>query len=232
MSYILDALRRADAERQRGAVPGLHAPALTGVGNDGAATPGGPARRLGLAAAGLLLLGLAVAAGWLLRPGPAPTAAAVGQPGPALAVAPVAATPPAPVPASGMPPAAPAALPVPLPVPLPGPMLQAAPARRPAPGAASPTPAPTPAPTLAAERAVAPARLPSLAELPEAQKRDVGALVVGGAMHAEQAAMRIVILNGQVFHEGDKLSAELQVQQIGLKSVVMSHRGQRFELPF
>ena len=232
MSYILDALRRADAERQRGAVPGLHAPALTGVGNDGAATPGGPARRLGLAAAGLLLLGLAVAAGWLLRPGPAPTAAAVGQPGPALAVAPVAATPPAPVPASGLPPAAPAALPVPLPVPLPGPMLQAAPARRPAPGAASPTPAPTPAPTLAAERAVAPARLPSLAELPEAQKRDVGALVVGGAMHAEQAAMRIVILNGQVFHEGDKLSAELQVQQIGLKSVVMSHRGQRFELPF
>ena len=230
MSYILDALRRADAERQRGAVPGLHAPALTGVGNDGAATPGGPARRLGLAAAGLLLLGLAVAAGWLLRPGPAPTAAAVGQPGPALAVAPVAATPPAPVPASGMPPAPPAALP--LPVPLPGPMLQAAPARRPAPGAASPTPAPTPAPTLAAERAVAPARLPSLAELPEAQKRDVGALVVGGAMHAEQAAMRIVILNGQVFHEGDKLSAELQVQQIGLKSVVMSHRGQRFELPF
>ena len=256
MSYILDALRRADAERQRGAVPGLHAPALTGVGNDGAATPGGPARRLGLAAAGLLLLGLAVAAGWLLRPGPAPTAAAVGQPGPALAVAPVAATPPAPVPASGLPPAAPAALPVPLPVPLPGPMLQAAPARRPAPGAASPTPAPTAAPTsapapaptlaptsaptpaptsaptLAAERAVAPARLPSLAELPEAQKRDVGALVVGGAMHAEQAAMRIVILNGQVFHEGDKLSAELQVQQIGLKSVVMSHRGQRFELPF
>ena len=228
MSYILDALRRADAERQRGAVPGLHAPALTGVGNDGAATPGGPARRLGLAAAGLLLLGLAVAAGWLLRPGPAPTAAAVGQPGPALAVAPVAATPPAPVPASGLPPAAPAALPVPLPAP----MLQAAPARRPAPGAASPTPAPTPAPTLAAERAVAPARLPSLAELPEAQKRDVGALVVGGAMHAEQAAMRIVILNGQVFHEGDKLSAELQVQQIGLKSVVMSHRGQRFELPF
>ena len=232
MSYILDALRRADAERQRGAVPGLHAPALTGVGNDGAATPGGPARRLGLAAAGLLLLGLAVAAGWLLRPGPAPTAAAVGQPGPALAVAPVAATPPAPVPASGLPPAAPAALPVPLPVPLPAPMLQAAPARRPAPGAASPTPAPAPAPTLAAERAVAPARLPSLAELPEAQKRDVGALVVGGAMHAEQAAMRIVILNGQVFHEGDKLSAELQVQQIGLKSVVMSHRGQRFELPF
>jgi general secretion pathway protein B len=25
MSYILDALRRADAERSRGAVPGLHA---------------------------------------------------------------------------------------------------------------------------------------------------------------------------------------------------------------
>ena len=93
--------------------------------------------------------------------------------------------------------------------------------------------APAPAPARAQlAPAAAPARWPSLAELPEAQKRELGPLVVGGAMHAEQAALRIVILNGQVFHEGDKLSPELQVQQIGLKSVVLSHRGQPFELPF
>lgn len=241
MSYILDALRRADAERQRGAVPGLHAQAPTGVLIDGAAAPGGPARRLGLAAAVLLLLGLALLAAWLLRPGAAPTAAAAGPVGPAAAVGPVAAAPPAlappalavPAPAARLPPAPPAAVPMPLPVPMP--IQQAAPTRRPAPSAASPTAAAetAPAPTPAQPAPVAaPARLPSLAELPEAQKRELGPLLVGGAMHAEQAALRIVILNGQVFHEGDKLSPELQVQQIRLRSVVMSHRGQHFELPF
>ena len=264
MSYILDALRRADAERQRGAVPGLHAQPVAGLMNQGATAPGAPARRLGLAAAALLLLGLAVAAGWLLRPGVAPGAAGAGQPAPALAVGPAAATPPAvalapQVPAQvlapGARPAAPPLLPPALaPAPpglaVPTPALRAQPAlpsampvqpaaatRWAATVASSPpptaemAPAPAPAPAQLAP-AAAPARWPSLAELPEAQKRELGPLVVGGAMHAEQAALRIVILNGQVFHEGDKLSPELQVQQIRLKSVVLSHRGQRFELPF
>ena len=263
MSYILDALRRADAERQRGAVPGLHAQPVAGLMNQGATAPGAPARRLGLAAAALLLLGLAVAAGWLLRPGVAPGAAGAGQPAPALAVGPAAATPPAVAPAPQVPaqalapgarPAAPPLLPALAPAPpglaVPTPALRAPPAlpsampvqpaaatRWAATVASSPpptaemAPAPAPAPAQLAP-AAAPARWPSLAELPEAQKRELGPLVVGGAMHAEQAALRIVILNGQVFHEGDKLSPELQVQQIRLKSVVLSHRGQRFELPF
>ena len=268
MSYILDALRRADAARQRGAVPGLHAQPVAGLMNPGAAAPGAPARRLGLAAAALLLLGLAVAAGWLLRPGVAPGvapgAAGAGQPAPALAVGPAAASPPAvaqapqvpaQVLAAGPRPAAPPLLPPALaPAPpglaVPTPALRAPPALptampvQPAaatrnsatvvsspPPTAEMAPAPAPAPAQLAP-AAAPARWPSLAELPEAQKRELGPLVVGGAMHAEQAALRIVILNGQVFHEGDKLSPELQVQQIRLKSVVMSHRGQRFELPF
>ena len=85
MSYILDALRRADAERQRGAVPGLHAPTVGGVLDKGAATPGAPARRLGLAVAALLLLSLAVATGWLLRPAAAP---ALGTPATACACRP------------------------------------------------------------------------------------------------------------------------------------------------
>ena len=268
MSYILDALRRADAERQRGAVPGLHAQPVAGVMNPGATAPGAPARRLGLAAAALLLLGLAVAAGWLLRPGAAPGAplvvlpapsgqapsAAAALPGlstppPLVALSPVPAqavapgkNPPAPLP-RGLPPAHPGvAVPSPaarLPQPLPTALAAqpAASARRTGNAAPSATPAaeiataPAPAPAQPAPVA-APARLPSLAELPEAQKREIGPLSVGGAMHAEQAALRIVILNGQVFHEGDKLGPDLQVQQIRLKSVVMSHRGQRFELPF
>lgn len=275
MSYILDALRRADAERQRGAVPGLHAQPMAGVLSEAAAAPGAPARRLGWLAAALALVGLAVAGAWLLRPAAAPGVPVAAPSLPAVPPGPVAATAqglplPAslptlaaasPLPAPGAAPGArppaptsllpavqpavqpaapglailapaprlaqplPAAVPV-QPVPSAGrPVLAASPA------AAAAELAPPPAPTQPAI-AAAPARLPSLAELPEAQRRELGPLVVGGAMHAEQATMRIVILNGQVFHEGDKLGPDLQVQQIRLKSVVLSHRGQRFELPF
>ena len=266
MSYILDALRRADAERQRGAVPGLHAQPMAGVLTPAAVATGAPIRRLGWAALALALLGLAVAGGWLLRPTAAPGLPAAVQkvpampPGRAAAPIPGLPTPPtvalaSPPPAQGVGPGAgpsaaptlPAAVPLappgpagPTPTPraaqpLPAavPVQPAASAGRPVRAASRTAPAAEPAPAPAQPApAAAPARLPSLAELPEAQKREVGPLVVGGAMHAEQAALRIVILNGQVFHEGDKLGPDLQVQQIRLKSVVLSHRGQRFELPF
>lgn len=268
MSYILDALRRAEAERQRGAVPGLHAQAVAGLPNAAAAAPGAAARRLGLAAAALLL-GLALAAAWLLRPAAAPGMPVVVLPAPAPPLTPAAARPPGPA----APPSVAAVLPTPAPVAAAGAWPPALPTASQAlppaqPGRAETPPGTPPSPplpaavalqpsssarrlalapasiasaTLAAEvalapaqpaTATAPARLPRLAELPGAQQRELGPLLVGGAMHAEQAALRIVILNGQVFHEGDKLGPDLQVQQIRLKSVVMSHRGQRFELPF
>ncbi len=42
MSYILDALRKADAERERGSVPDLHAQLLPHVAGAGEAAEGGP----------------------------------------------------------------------------------------------------------------------------------------------------------------------------------------------
>ncbi len=105
-----------------------------------------------------------------------------------------------------------------------------------------PVPSTLPRPTVLAPAArpasppiavpAAPARLPTWSELPEAQRRELGGLAVSGAMHADQAALRMVVLNGQVFHEGDRPGPDLQVLQIRLKSVVLSHRGQHFELPF
>ena len=94
MSYILDALRRADAERLRGAVPGLHdQPDLTALadpGRDGrsmdrARRPLAVGAGLGLAALGLAALGW-----WALGPGLKGAAAppASGLPAPAAAVAP------------------------------------------------------------------------------------------------------------------------------------------------
>ncbi|MCY7316199.1 MAG: hypothetical protein LH480_11410, partial [Rubrivivax sp.] len=90
MSYILDALRRADAERQQGAVPGLAAQA------DVLRPPPRERERWlpALLMGALLLLGLGVVIWWLLRaPPPRPAAgpppnAAVSPAPPSVVVAP------------------------------------------------------------------------------------------------------------------------------------------------
>jgi general secretion pathway protein B len=96
MSYILEALRRAETERQRGQVPGLHD---AGLGLAAAAPP--PVRRAAPAGWAVLavLLVLAAAAAWWWWPQPAPPARAQ-----------------APVVAPAAPAATPAAVPAPLPV--------------------------------------------------------------------------------------------------------------------
>ena len=242
MSYILDALRRAEAERQRGAVPGLHAQPVAGTPTDSG--PGGPdtahrAWRPGTwALAGLLLAGLLVAAvglGWLLKPSPEAVAAAA----PAVALpAALRRAVPAVQPQAVGPAGAVAAVRLVAPVaaavalPLIGPAAGSAVglASAPPPGWASVATA-APAARPSTGPGAAPARLPTLAELPDALRREVQPLNLGGAVYAEQSPLRIVIVNGQVFHEGDKPLPELQVQQIRLKSVVFSVRGQRFEVP-
>ena len=66
--------------------------------------------------------------------------------------------------------------------------------------------------------------------LPEALRRQLPALTLGGAVYAELPAQRVAIVNGQVFHEGDRPVAELRVEQIRPRSVVFSWQGQRFEM--
>jgi general secretion pathway protein B len=67
MSYILDALKRADAERGRGQVPGLNAQPLGGAQ---AAPPRSGARWGWLAAGAMGVLLAAAVAWWTLRPVP------------------------------------------------------------------------------------------------------------------------------------------------------------------
>lgn len=280
MSYILDALRKAEAERQRGAVPGLHDQPALRPGTDAGARAAGPPRGAWMAVALALALGAAAALGWALwrQPAgvPAAPAAAAGQGAAAPTAAPAL---PGPLAATGAPGAV-AAPPAPAPTtvqlqiqvqPMPAAPAPAAPAPR-APAAAAPpaavalpaSPAPvvpgatvpglpgpaapltagapaapaSPAPTAPAAVAAAavdpappPARLPTLAELPESLRRALPPLSAGGGMYAEQVALRMVVLNGQVFHEGDRPAPELLVQQIRPRSVVLVFRGQRFELP-
>lgn len=247
MSLILDALRRADAERQRGGVPGLHAQTGITLPTHGGTGPQAASHQhwLLLGAVGALLLaGLAVLA-WLRIGTPAPVPAAalpVAVPAAVLvatpAAAPVAATAASAPPQPGVLAATPApALPQPAgmpPQPAGVPPRPAAAPHGPAPTALLPRPVAAPAlpRTPAAQQVAAAAaqRLPTLADLPEALRRALPAMTLGGSMYAEQPALRMVIINGQVVHEGDRLAPELLVQQIRPKSVVLNLRGQAFEL--
>ena len=226
MSYILDALRRAEAdrERERGQVPGLHTQALSG-GETARAT--GQRRWLPWAGGGLLLLaGIGAGSWWASGQHDAPAPAAL----PAVPV-----SPPVPQPA----PAPPAATPTVASTPAPQPAASASPYLSPAPPPAVPAPAPrvaaTPAPVPAAPPAPAPTPvaepIPRLAELPESTRRELPRLVISGSVYSDDPASRFVIVNGQVLREGAKLSADLVLEQIGTRELVLRFKGQRYRQP-
>ncbi len=101
---------------------------------------------------------------------------------------------------------------------------------RPAAPAAAAARASAPPKTAPSASAPAEARLYTLAELPPDVRAQVPALAVGGSVYSPVAASRIVILNGQVFREGDRPVEGLSVEQIRLKSTVLAFRGYRIEL--
>ena len=136
MSYILDALRRAEAERGRGAVPGIHTPA---VPVPGAMPVAGRAAVSPVLVAVAVVAVAAVAAGgtwWFLqRPVPAGAVVVAAAPATSAAVAPsmptVAST--APPAAVASPEPAPAVAPAVTPPPTPAPRAAAPQRERPAP---------------------------------------------------------------------------------------------------
>jgi general secretion pathway protein B len=228
MSYILDALRKAEAERERGSVPNIHAqPAFAGAPARGAR----PRSRVWIAVAvvGVLLV-IAAALPWFFMADrsavPAPVAAA---PAPVVAPTPVPMT----MPASAA--AAPAKLPAPTTTP---PAAAATAAAPPVQLAPVPVRKPRPAPAVASAATVAAAasateeRVYAMNELPDDIRRQLPGLSVGGSMYSTTPASRLVIVNGQVLHEGDRLTPELVLQQIRLKTAVFAFKGYRFTITF
>jgi len=220
MSYILEALRKADAERERGAVPDLHAQLLP----PGAAEAQAESPRTSVLpwlAVGVLLA-IVAGGGWYLLARDEPVA--VAPPVPAVAVS--AASAASAVQAVASAPAVAASVAEPVATPPPKPVAKAAPPRRPPPPRAPPRSEPPVA------KAVATVRVPPLSELPADLRQQVPQLVIGGSVYSPQASARMVVVNGQVFQEGSNLAPELKLEQIRQKAAVFSIRGQLFEVPF
>lgn len=223
MSYILDALRRAQAERGRGSVPGLHTPASpVGALPTAAAAARGPRGGALLWVALALGAGLAAAVWWLWR-APPPAAVVV-----AASVAPAVPAPPAPQ-------AAPVPAAVPAPAPAPAAAREARPARRAAPErAAVPPAAPKEAPKEAPKPAAsAAAATPVFAQgdLPPSVREQLPTLQLAGVTYSANPLHRMVIVNGQVLHEGDAAAPGLVLERIEPGRTVWAFRGYRYALP-
>lgn len=263
MSQILDALRRAEAQRSRGRVPGLHE--TTGQVT---LTPGptaAPGSRRPLVIAAVLLLALVLSGALFLmlrtadsdskpvRAGEVPVAAnarggdtGLGAASDAVAIqlpdpkAAAAADPPAPV---GLP--RKAQLPAPAPTQTPTDLTARLPesriepreppaarvvAERAQPAAAIDSPArplaPAPAPSRSGAGSVP--DLPARQDLPPEVQRSLPPITVSGTVYSSDPAQRMLVVNGELWREGDQIRPGLVLEQIRRRDAVLRFNGVRF----
>ncbi len=206
MSYILEALKKAQAERQLGNAPTIHAPTIHAA----------PPRVALVKKPGALALGAGVVVlaviGWL----------AWSQRTPAPVAIPAAAMAPAPVP-----------VPVPTPAPIvvaavPAPMVAA-------PAALAPRPRKVEAP-VAVVKAPAPAALEDTVryakDLPPELQQQLPRVAFGGYMYSDNAADRLVLVDKTLRHEGEEIAPGLMLEKLLPKGAVLNFRGTRYRVGF
>ena len=256
MSYILDALRRADAQRAGNPARGIHAqPSAVPTLRQPRRT-----KLLVSLAAATLVLSAGAGIWWLserasMTParGPAPAsqrAAPAGvAPPPSTATAPVVVASPLPAvvvlpapqpPVVQAPPAV--ATPPPLTTPgsrPPGPRgrvreIPASPAVAPAP----PRPSATSTAATVGTAAVAPdaptasSRIYTVAELPADAQQAFPKLSISGGVYSDNVAQRMLIVNGQVFNEGSEIAPGVVLEQVRPRTAVLKFRGLRISHPY
>jgi general secretion pathway protein B len=201
VSYILDALRKSDAQRRRGAPPPLVAPLA-------AAEPARP-RRLwwGLAAAALLGIGVLIGA---LRPWQT-NGAPPGVPAPAEP--PLAKANP-PSPAAAAVPTEPVTKPI-----------AALPKRAPKAPAAKPATKAAKAPSA---ESTSEAPLVRFGELPVPVQEEIPKLKIGAHAYSSEPRNRLVSIDDRVLHEGDEVAPGLKLERITPEGLIMTYKGYRF----
>ncbi len=255
MSYILDALKRSEAERSRGAVPGLHARQVSSPLPQTARAATG--RWWAVGAVALVLAALAAGL-WAWRmpssePGPTSASAVVSP-----VVVQAEPLPTMPAPAGGT-----ASRPVLTPDAFVAALRAASAAQRPGPAApfllpkptlaapaatrspasvsaavappalvATPVPAPTPIAKAmpAAPAPAASASAPLLGELSDDLRRQIPAMAITGVVYSANPGQRLLLVNNLVLTQGSLVAPELSLEEIQPKSSVFSFRGTRFRV--
>lgn len=258
MSYILDALKRADTERERerGHVPGLHSQNLPGgmISRErkGKARPA-PTRWALIAALSLLTLLLAYIAWRTFASGPDEGRGVVQAPvttlpapappdggnrtasGPAsqnLSAPPTLSASRAPeLPILAPPPPAPPSPPSTV-APVPAPAATASPRATQGPPAtpnSGSAAGPTPTPPAAAP-AEAPVR--RFADLPAEFRSQLPQVNISGSTYSSNPAQRTLIANGKMVQEGGEVAPGLKLESIGPRNAVLNYQGTRYSIGY
>jgi general secretion pathway protein B len=209
MSFILDALRKSDQQRQRGVAPTLRpAPAM-------AVAPKQPAYLL-YGAFAAVLLGAGIAIGWLRPWQPEQTAAQQ-----AVAAKPLDSSPREAVPAARS-------------VPAPAPMNRVMPegtdtvARSAVPVAPKTAPQePKPAPEPSVDAGSREQRVMTMAELPAPIRDQIPKISISFHAYSAKPADRLVGINDRMLREGDSLEPEFRLEQITPDGMILNYKGTR-----
>lgn len=250
MSFILDALKKAESERHLGELPGIHSqnqtPSL--VAND----TGRWWRRdvrlaVALTLAGLAAIGLAWRA---TQPGPARITVLEAAPGPIKRVpepaplpaqpdaAPVAALPPPAVAEPSRAPlmramAAPGSTPkgvaaeLPVPPSVPKPVI--IPKKETPPTLAAPIVAKSAKPQVAAAE---PANVLAVSQLPANIRGELPVLAIGGSIYSANPADRMLLMDKRMLREGDEISPGLVLEAILPKAANLRYKGFVFRITY
>ncbi|MBS1191786.1 MAG: hypothetical protein H6R10_3578 [Rhodocyclaceae bacterium] len=217
MSYILDALKRSEAERRAGAAPGPAPGTVYVVAPGSHAGLGGAAV---LAGAGMLVAGLALGA-WhpwqAAKPAGVVLAAAPPLPiqrGDAIPVPPVAASSPA-LPRSPVMSAKVSTV-----------TKSAASVRAGAEGAK--LPAKVASPLAKAVQAAPAERILAYQELPADIRSGLPKITFGGYAGTDESEVRIAFINDRLVKEGEEVSPGVKLEQVSREGVVMAYQGYRF----
>jgi general secretion pathway protein B len=221
MSYILEALKKAQAERQLGAVPTIHAPATPAL-----ARSRNPLLWLAGAALLALVLVLLWRQPWRVVPEPASVPAPLQVP---VAVPLPQAAPE--IQANLVPKVNQVSKVSPVPKVSPAPEVSPAPkavarATRAEPDAIASAPAPVQR-AAAAEDAVV-----TLRELPEPIQRQIPALAIGGYIYSKNPEDRLLLVDKALRREGDELAPGLTLEKLRPTAAVFNFNGYRYRVPY
>ncbi len=250
MSYILEALKKAQAERQLGNAPTIHAPVPSYAGPR--AGQGAQRRYLALGV-GLVVVVAAVVLLWprlageppvrlaavtppVVAPAAAPTTAPVTAPVTAPTTAPVATPAPAAV-------VVPAPAPAVQPAPAPAPVAEARPVRTKPAAAPAAAPAPvappstppreaTPAPATVTAQPGGDEPLRTLQQLPDALQREIPKLAFGGYIYSPTPGESLLLVDKMLRREGEEVAPGLVLERLTPKAAVMNYRGTRYRAPY
>jgi general secretion pathway protein B len=243
MSYILEALKKAQAERQLGNAPTIHAPAPSYAAPRAGQ---GVQRRYLALGVGVVVVAAAVALLWPRLAGEPPVRLATVTPPAAVPVTAPATVPvTAPV-ATPAPPAAviPAPAPVVQPAPAPAPLAEARPVRvKPAPApvvpAASSSPQPSPqqrevatAPATVAAQPVGDEQLRTLQQLPDTLQREIPKVAFGGYIYSPTPGESLLLVDKMLRREGEEVAPGLVLERLTPKAAVMNYRGTRYRAAY